>query len=99
VVQRAKSILSQGGNIVINGKSLVGSNSGSYSGVTGGVYIMSDATINSGAGNLFITGVSTAGIKTFGVAFEGNSNTLTTLGNSAGGGMLLNAVNRPGLLR
>jgi filamentous hemagglutinin family protein len=93
VVQRAKSILSQGGNIVINGKSLVGSNSGSYSGVTGGVYIMSDATINSGAGNLFITGVSTAGIKTFGVAFEGNSNTLTTLGNSAGGGMLLNAVN------
>lgn len=93
VVQRAKSILSEGGNIVINGKSVVGSNNGSYSGVTGGVYIMSNATINSGTGNLFITGASTAGTKTFGVAFEGNSNTVTTLGNSAGGGMLLNAVN------
>lgn len=93
VVQRARSILSDGGNIVINGKSLVGSNNGSYSGVTGGVYIMSNAVINSGTGNLFITGVSTAGNKTFGVAFEGSSNTLTTIGNSAGGGMLLNAVN------
>ncbi|WP_082565631.1 YDG domain-containing protein [Duganella sp. Root1480D1] len=93
VVERSRSILSEGGNIVINGKSLVGSNNGSYSGVTGGVYIMSSATINSGAGNLFITGVSTAGNKTFGVAFEGNSNTVTTIGNSAGGGMLLNAVN------
>ena len=93
VVQRAKTIQSGGGNIVINGKSLVGSNNGSYSGVTGGVYIMSNATINSGSGNLFITGVSTAGNKTFGVAFEGNSNTVTTIGNSAGGGMLLNAVN------
>jgi len=93
VVERAKTIQSGGGNIVINGKSLVGSNNGSYSGVTGGVYIMSNATINSGSGNLFITGVSTAGNKTFGVAFEGNSNTVTTIGNSAGGGMLLNAVN------
>lgn len=93
VVRTAKSILSDGANIVINGKSLVGSNNGSYSGVTGGVYIMSNATINSGTGNLFITGVSTAGNKTFGVAFEGNSNTVTTIGNSAGGGMLLNAVN------
>nr|WP_082591417.1 YDG domain-containing protein [Duganella sp. Root198D2] len=93
VLQRARSILSDGGNIVINGKSVVGSNSGSYAGVTGGVYIMSNANINSGTGNLFITGVSTAGIKTFGVAFEGNSNTLTTVGNSAGGGMLLNASN------
>lgn len=93
VVERNRSILSDGGNIVINGKSLYGSNNGSYSGVTGGVYIMSNATINSGAGNLFITGVSTAGNKTFGVAFEGNSNTVTTIGNSAGGGMLLNAVN------
>ena len=93
VVERGVNILSGGGNIVINGKSLVGSNNGSYSGVTGGVFIMSNANINSGTGNLFITGVSTAGNKTFGVAFEGNSNTLTTVGNSAGGGMLLNAVN------
>jgi len=93
VVERGKSIMSDGGNIVINGKSLYGSNNGSYSGVTGGVYIMSNAAINSGSGNLFITGVSTAGNKTFGVAFEGNSNTVTTIGNSASGGMLLNAVN------
>jgi len=93
IVERARTIMSEGGNIVINGKSLVGSNNGSYSGVTGGVYIMSNAAINSGSGNLFITGVSTAGNKTFGVAFEGNSNTLTTVGNSAGGGMLLNAIN------
>ncbi|WP_426335828.1 YDG domain-containing protein [Pseudoduganella sp. R-31] len=93
VVERGMNVLSGGGNIVINGKSLVGSNNGSYTGVTGGVYIMSNANINSGTGNLFITGVSTAGNKTFGVAFEGNSNTLTTVGNSAGGGMLLNAVN------
>ncbi|WP_028105144.1 YDG domain-containing protein [Pseudoduganella violaceinigra] len=93
VVERAKSILSQGGNIIINGKSLVGSNNGSYSANTGGIYIMSNATIQSGTGNLFITGVSTGGIKTFGVGFEGSSNTLTTVGSATGGGMLLNAVN------
>lgn len=93
-VEQGKSILSQGGNITINGKSLVGSSSGNYAGDTGGVYIKSNATILSGAGNLFVTGESDGGTHTFGLAFEGNSNTLTTVGSApAGGNMLLNAIN------
>ncbi len=94
VVEQNKSILSTGGNITLNGKSLVGSNSGSYSGVTGGVYLKSGATILSGSGNLFITGESAAGVKTFGFGVEGNSGTLTTIGTSPGAGnMIINGVN------
>ncbi len=94
VIEQNKSILSTGGNITINGKSLVGSNSGSYSGVTGGVYVKSGATILSGSGNLFITGDSAAGVKTFGFGVEGNSGTVTTIGSSPGAGnMIINGVN------
>lgn len=93
-VEQGKSILSQGGNISINGRSLVGSSSGNYSGTTGGVYIRSNASILSGSGNLLVTGESDGGTHTFGLAFEGNSNTLTTVGSApAGGNMLLNAIN------
>ncbi|WP_338761751.1 YDG domain-containing protein [Massilia sp. METH4] len=93
-VEQAKSILSSGGDITINGRSLVGSNSGSYGGDTAGVYIKSGATILSGTGNLLINGESKGGKNTFGLAFEGNSNTLTTVGSATGGGTtLLNAVN------
>ncbi|PJD00060.1 hypothetical protein GQ37_000005, partial [Janthinobacterium sp. BJB1] len=89
-----KSIDSAGGDITINGRSLVGSNNGSYGGATAGVYIQSNATIRSGSGNLLINGESTGGIKTFGMAFQGGSNTVTTLASSTTGGtMLLNAVN------
>ena len=94
VVQQNKSISSNGGNITINGKSLIGSNSGSYSGVKGGVYIKSGASILSGSGNINITGESTAGTKTFGFAVEASSGTLTTIGtSSAGGHLLVNGVN------
>jgi filamentous hemagglutinin family protein len=93
-VEQGKSILSQGGNISINGRSLVGSSSGNYSGTAGGVYIRSNASILSGSGNLLVTGESDGGTHTFGLAFEGNSNTVTTVGSApAGGNMLLNAIN------
>jgi len=89
-----KAIDSAGGDVTINGRSLVGSNNGSYGGATAGVYIQSNATIKSGSGNLLINGESTGGIKTFGLAFQGGSNTVTTLASSTTGGtMLLNAVN------
>jgi filamentous hemagglutinin family protein len=93
-VETARSILSTGGNITINGKSTVGSSSGSYGGTTAGVYIKSDATILSGSGNLLINGESAGGTHTFGIAFQAAANTLTTVGSAPGGGtMLLNAVN------
>ena len=93
-VETAKSILSTGGNITINGKSTVGTSSGSYDGTTAGVYIKSDATILSGTGNLLINGESAGGTNTFGIGFEAAANTVTTVGSAPGGGtMLLSAVN------
>jgi filamentous hemagglutinin family protein len=88
-----KSILSGGGDITINGRSLVGANNGSMGFDKAGVLIRTSATIKSGTGNLLINGESDGGIKTFGLAFEGGSNTVTTLGSSSGGTMLLNGVN------
>ncbi|MGX4642826.1 MBG domain-containing protein [Massilia sp. SYSU DXS3249] len=94
VVEQHKSILSNGGNITINGRSTVGSNNGSYGGVTGGVYIKSGAKILSGTGDLYVTGESSGGLKTFGIAFEAASGTNTVLGSATNGGnMLMNAVN------
>jgi filamentous hemagglutinin family protein len=88
------SILSSGGNITINGRSNLGSNSGSVDGTKGGIYIKSGATILAGTGNLMMTGQSDGGVKEFGIGFEANSNTLTTVGSSAGAGtVLINAVN------
>ncbi len=93
-VQANRVITSSGGDITINGKSLAGSNSGNYSGVRGGVYIYSGATILSGTGNVNITGESNGGIKTFGVAVEANSNSVTTIGTSGTSGNLrINGVN------
>ncbi len=94
IIGQNKSVLSTGGNITINGKSTIGSNSGSYSGVTSGVYVKSGATVVSGTGNLYLTGESAGGVKTFGLGFEGNSGTVTTVGTSPGAGnMMLNGVN------
>ncbi len=94
IIGQGKSILSTGGNITINGKSTIGSSSGNYSGATGGVYVKSGATIVSANGNLYVTGESTGGTKTFGLAFEGNSGTVTTMGTSpTAGNMMINGVN------
>jgi filamentous hemagglutinin family protein len=94
VVEQSKSILSNGGNITINGKSKFGGSSGNMDGDTAGVYIMSGATIMSGTGNLLVNAESDGGSHTFGLAFEANSRSLTTLGSGASGGtMLLNTVN------
>ena len=94
IIGQNKSVLSTGGSITINGKSTVGSSSGNYSGVTSGVYVESGATVVSGNGNLYVTGESAGGTKTFGLAFEGNSGTVTTMGTSPGAGnMMINGVN------
>ena len=93
-IEANKSITSSGGNITINGKSLVGSNSGSYSGVKGGIYILSGATILSGAGNLHMFGESSAGDHTFGLSVEAKSGTVTTIGTSAtSGNAVINGIN------
>ncbi len=94
IIGQGKSVLSTGGSITINGKSTIGSSSGNYSGTTGGVYVKSGATIVSGNGNLYVTGDSAGGTKTFGLAFEGNSGTVTTMGTSpTAGNMMINGVN------
>ncbi|WP_182990759.1 hypothetical protein [Massilia sp. Se16.2.3] len=97
VVEQDKTILSGGGHITINGRSTVGSNNGNYSGVTGGVYVKSGAQILSGTGDLYITGDSAGGLKTFGIAFEANAGSKTVVGSATNGGnMLMNAVNSSG---
>ena len=94
VVEQHKSILSTGGNIVINGRATVAPTKGGMSGVIGGVYIKSGANILSGTGDLYITGESTASTLTYGVGFEANSGTKTIVGSATNGGnMLINAVN------
>jgi filamentous hemagglutinin family protein len=94
VIQQNRSVLTNGGRLVMNGLSTVGSNSGNYSGDTGGVYVRSGATVLSGTGDLYITGESSGGIKTFGFAVEANAGTLTVLGSAASGGnAVINAVN------
>jgi filamentous hemagglutinin family protein len=96
VVQQNRSITSSGGDITINGRSLL-SAGGSYSSVKGGVYVKSGATILSGNGDLFITGESSNGLKNFGFGVEANSNTLTRIGTGSGTGrMVLNGVNSGG---
>lgn len=93
-IEQNRTLLTNGGNITINGVSTVGSSSGSLSGTTGGVYVKSGATILSGLGNMVVNADSRGGIKTFGFAVEGNSGTLTTLGSGTNGGsMQLNAYN------
>nr|WP_267876978.1 YDG domain-containing protein [Massilia rhizosphaerae] len=93
-VEQNVKVLSSGGNITINGKTNLGSNSGSVDGTKGGIYIKSGATILAGSGNLMMTGQSEGGVKEFGIGFEANSNTLTTVGSSPGAGtVLINAVN------
>ena len=93
-IEANRSITSSGGNITINGKSLVGSSKGNYSGVDGGIYIRSGATILSGTGNLNMYGESSAGSQTFGLAVEATANTVTTLGTSATAGTaVLNGIN------
>lgn len=94
VVEQHKSILSNGGNIVINGRGTVAPTKGGMSGVIGGIYIKSGATIFSGTGDLYMTGESTASVLTYGIGFEANSGTRTSIGSATNGGnMLINAVN------
>ncbi|HCY16337.1 MAG: hypothetical protein A2Z93_08425 [Curvibacter sp. GWA2_64_110] len=96
VVQQNRSITSSGGDITINGRSLL-SAGGSYSSVKGGVYVKSGVTILSGDGDLFITGESSNGLKNFGFGVEANSNTLTRIGTGSGTGrIVLNGVNTGG---
>jgi len=94
VVEQNKSILSTGGNIVVNGRATATPTKGGMSGVIGGVYIKSGAKILSGTGDLYITGESTASTLIYGVGFEANSGTKTIVGSATNGGnMLINAVN------
>ncbi|SDD71668.1 filamentous hemagglutinin family N-terminal domain-containing protein [Massilia sp. PDC64] len=87
-------ILSTGGNITINGKTNLGSNSGSVDATKAGIYIKKGATILAGSGNLMMTGQSDGGVKEFGIGFQGGSGTLTTVGSAPGAGtVLINAVN------
>jgi hypothetical protein len=68
---------------------------GSYSGVKGGIYIRSGATILSGTGNLNMFGESSTHIKTFGLSTEAvASGSVTTLGTSATSGIaVINGIN------
>ena len=94
LIGASQSILSGGGNITINGHSTLGQSSGSYESTQSGVYIKSGAKILSGIGNLYITGEESGGANTFGIGFEANSGTVSTIGTSTtAGSMILNAKN------
>ena len=93
-VEQGARILSTGGNITINGRTNLGSNSGSVDATKAGIYIKKGATILAGSGNLMMTGQSDTGAKEFGIGFQGGSGTLTTVGSAPGAGtVLINAVN------
>ncbi|WP_442776052.1 two-partner secretion domain-containing protein, partial [Sphaerotilus montanus] len=82
------SITSGGGDITINGQTSA-ANSGSYSAVKGGLYLLSGATLDSGGGNLYLSGISTGGDKVFGFGVEANSGTTTTFRTSASSGVMV----------
>ena len=86
-VEQNVSISSGGGSVTINGYSTA-SSGGTYSGTAGGVYVKSGAAVITNGGNLFISGVSNIGAKTFGFSVEANSGTatfFTTSNNTAFG--------------
>ncbi|MBQ0944182.1 filamentous hemagglutinin N-terminal domain-containing protein [Ideonella sp. 4Y16] len=87
------SISSGGGDITINGRS-AGTAGGAYTGVNGGVYVLSGATVDTSGGNLFIGARSTGDAKVFAFGLEASSGTTTTFKTStAGGGIFVDATN------
>ncbi len=75
-----RSILSHGGNITINGRS--SATTASYDGSKGGIYVKSGATVDTGGGNLYMSGISAADEKVFGFGVEASSGTVTTFKTS-----------------
>ncbi|NBD19343.1 filamentous hemagglutinin N-terminal domain-containing protein [Aquabacterium fontiphilum] len=87
------AIRSGGAHITINGRSGA-TGSGTYSGTRGGIYVLSGATVDTGGGNLYMSGHSTAHDKVFGFGLEANSGTTTTFRTaSSGGGIVVDARN------
>ena len=80
LIGTSKSILSRGGDITINGRS--NATTASYDGTKGGVYVKSGATVDSGGGSIYMSGVSTGDAKEFGFGVEANSGTVTTFKTS-----------------
>ena len=95
------SILSGGGDITINGRSGATA-SGSYNPTRGGVYVLSGATVDTGGGNLFLSGISSAASNVFGFGVEANSNTVTTFKTGSSRGVIVmdaqNLINADGAL-
>jgi filamentous hemagglutinin family protein len=95
------TISSGGGNITINGRSAATA-AGSYTGVRGGVYVLSGATVDSGGGNTYVSGVSAADDKVFGFGLEASAGTTTTFRTATSSGALVvdarNSVNALGAL-
>jgi filamentous hemagglutinin family protein len=88
------SILSAGGDITINGRSGATASGGSYSATRAGIYVLSGATVDSGGGNVFMSGISSADNNVFGFGVEANSNTITTFRSAAtSGGIVVDAQN------
>ncbi len=80
LIGASKSIQSRGGDITINGRS--NATTASYDGTKGGVYVKSGATVDSGGGSIYMSGVSTGDAKEFGFGVEANSGTVTTFKTS-----------------
>ncbi|MCH7345376.1 filamentous hemagglutinin N-terminal domain-containing protein, partial [Pelomonas sp. CA6] len=86
------NILSGGGNITVNGQT--NASTSSYEGSKGGIYVLSGATVNSGGGNLYMSGISTGAAKEFGFGVEAASGTTTTfMSSAASGGVVVDAQN------
>jgi filamentous hemagglutinin family protein len=91
----AFTISSGGGDITINGQTNQ-AGSGAYSGTQGGIYVLSNATIDSGGGNIYLNAINTAGVanKEFAFSAEANSGSTTTFKTATGSGAIyINAQN------
>jgi filamentous hemagglutinin family protein len=99
-IQANVAISSGGADITINGTTT--GTATSYTAVKGGVYFLSGSSVSSSGGNIYISGISTADSKEFGIGFEANAGTVTTLSVGGTSGQIFidgqNTVNSLGAL-
>jgi filamentous hemagglutinin family protein len=99
-IQANVAISSNGADITINGTTT--GTATAYSAVKGGVYFLSGSSVSSNGGNIYVSGISTVDSKEFGIGFEANAGTVTTLSVGGTSGQIFldgqNTVNSLGAL-
>jgi filamentous hemagglutinin family protein len=99
-LQANVAITSNGGDVTINGTTT--GTATSYSATKGGIYFLSGSSISTNGGNIYLSGISTGDSKEFGIGFEANAGTTTTLSVGGTSGQIFiegqNTVNSLGAL-